>query len=269
MSSKAHTWHLDDQVLARWVDGTDGSVAGASVEQHLLTCASCRTRVPAPDPRVWDRVREAVEAPRATALERLLRRTGLPEADARVVAISPAFRAAWLVGMVALLAFVTLAGAFGAGRGQWAFLVVAPLVPALAVALGYDPELDEALETECATPYPRVRLVLLRSVALLVVVGPAMAASSALLPGSLAYGWLVPAAGCTALVLALSTWVAPLTATGVVATGWALLVTSVTRGSAASQVLDEGYVASYALVGAGALVVLCLRRGRLAVGGAR
>lgn len=261
------TWHVDDTALARWVDGTDGSVAGASVEQHLLTCASCRARVPAPDPLVWDRVREAVEAPRVTVLERLLRRTGLPEADARVVAISPAFRAGWLIGMVALLGFVTAAGAYGEGRGQWAFLVIAPLVPALAVALGYDPELDEALETECATPYSRVRLVLLRSVALLVVVGPAIAVASALLPGSLAYGWLVPAAGCTALVLALSTWVAPLTAAGTVATAWAVLVTSVARGGAASQVLDEEYVAAYALVGAGALLVLVLRRGQLATWG--
>ncbi len=263
------TWHVDDQALARWVDGTDGSVAGASVEQHLLTCASCRGRVPAPDPLGWERVREAVEAPRVSALERLLRRTGLPEADARVVAISPSFRAAWLVGTLAVLAFVTFAGASGAGRGQWAFLVIAPLVPALAVALGFDPELDEALETECATPYSRVRLVLLRSVALLVVIGPALAAASAVLPGSLAYGWLAPAAGCTAVVLALSTWVAPLTAAGAVATGWAVLVTSVARGGAASQVLDEEYVAAYALVGAGALLVLVLRRGSLAVGGTR
>jgi hypothetical protein len=262
-------WHVDDEALARWVDGTDGSVAGASVEQHLLTCADCRAKVPAPDPLVWDRVRATVETPRVAVLERLLRRTGLAEADARVVAVSPAFRAAWLVGLIALLAFVTVAGAWGEGRGQWAFLLVAPLVPALAVALGYDPELDEALEQECATPYSRVRLVLLRSVALLVVVGPAMAVVSAVLPGSLAYGWLAPAAGCTALVLAVSTWVAPLTAAGGVATTWAVLVSSAAHGGGVTQVLDEGYVASSALVGASALVVLVLRRGQLAIGGAR
>jgi hypothetical protein len=225
-----------------------------------------------PDPvvdQVWARVRDVIEVPPTTLLERLLQRVGLPQADARIVAVSPAFRGAWLVGLTSLLVFVTVAGGWGAGRGQLAFLAIAPLVPALAVALGYDPELDEALEQECATPYSRVRLVLLRSVALLVVVGPAMAVVSAVLPGSLAYGWLAPAAGCTALVLAVSTWVAPLTAAGGVATTWAVLVSSAAHGGGVTQVLDEGYVASYALVGAGALVVLVLRRGQLAIGGAR
>jgi hypothetical protein len=183
--------------------------------------------------------------------------------------VSPAFRAAWLVGMVALLAFVTVAGAFGEGRGQWAFLVVAPLVPALAVALGYDPEVDEALEQECATPYSRLRLVLLRSAALILVAIPAFVTVSAVLPGSLAFWWLVPAAGCTAMVLALSTWVAPLTAAGVVAIGWAVLVTTVARDSTAATALGGGYVAAYALVGVAAVLLLVLRRGRLATGGIR
>jgi hypothetical protein len=263
------TWHVDDAALVRWVEGTDGSVAGASVEQHLLACPDCRARVVAPTPTVWERVRETVEAPRASVLELLLRRTGLAEADARIVAVSPAFRAAWLVGMVALLAFVTVAGAFGEGRGQWAFLVVAPLVPALAVALGYDPEVDEALEQECATPYSRLRLVLLRSAALILVAIPAFVTVSAVLPGSLAFWWLVPAAGCTAMVLALSTWVAPLTAAGVVAIGWAVLVTTVARDSTAATALGGGYVAAYALVGVAAVLLLVLRRGRLATGGIR
>ncbi|MDP9182985.1 MAG: zf-HC2 domain-containing protein, partial [Actinomycetota bacterium] len=206
------TWHVDDAALTRWVEGTDGSVAGASVEQHLLTCAECRAKV-TPEPlvdQVWNRVRDVVEVPRVSWLEHLLRRTGLPPADARIVAVSPAFRGAWLVGLMTLLAFVTAAGGYGAGRGQLAFLVIAPLVPALAVALGYDPELDEALESECATPYSRFRLVLLRSAALLVVAVPAFVVASLLLPGSIAFWWLLPAAACTALVLALSTWLVPL-----------------------------------------------------------
>lgn len=262
-------WHVDDAALARWVEGTDGSVTGASVEQHLLTCAACRAKVPA-EPvvdQVWARVRDVVEVPRRTVLERVLRRTGLSEADARVVAVSPAFRAAWLVGLSVLLAFVTLAGGYGDGRGQWAFLVVAPLVPCLGVALGYDPELDDALETECATPFSRVRLVVLRSVALLAVALPALVLASLLLPGSLAYGWLVPAAGCTALVLAVSTWFAPLTAAGVVATGWVVLVSMVAQRRSPATVLDGGHLAAYALVGGVAVLAVVLRRRQLAFGG--
>jgi hypothetical protein len=261
-------WHVDDVALARWVEGTDGSVTGASVEQHLLTCAECRAKVPAQpvvDP-VWARVQDTIEIPRASLLERLLRRTGLSEADARIVAVSPAFRGAWLVGMAALLAFVTVAGGYGEGRGQLAFLAIAPLVPALAVALGYDPELDEALETECATAYSRFRLVLLRSAALLVAAFPACVIASLVLPGQIAFWWLAPAAGCTAAVLALSTWVVPLTATGIVSTAWLVLVSSVARRGSASDVLAAHYLLGYAALSAAALLVLAARRSRVAWG---
>jgi hypothetical protein len=258
-------WHVDEAALARWVDGTDGSVAGASVEQHLLGCAQCRAKVPT-DPlveQVWARVQDVVEVPRASLLERALHWAGLPSPDARIVAASPAFRGAWLVGMTALLAFVTVAGAYGAGRGQWAFLLVAPLVPALGIALGYDPELDEALESECATPYSRVRLVLLRSAALLVVAVPAFVAASAVLPGTIAFWWLAPAACCTAAVLALSTWWVPLTSVGVVGTVWVLVVGSRLGGGAPGEILTGSWLATYAVVCAGALLLLVVRRGRL------
>jgi hypothetical protein len=261
------TWHVDESALARWVEGTDGSVAGASVEQHLLACAECRAKVPA-EPvvdQVWARVRDAIEVPRASALERLLRRTGLSPADARIVAVSPAFRAAWLAGLASMLAFVTVAGGYGSGKGQWAFLLVAPLVPALAVGLGYDAELDEALETECATPYSRVRLVLLRSSALLIVGLPAFVLTSVLLPGDIAFWWLAPAAGCTALVLALSTWVAPLTGVGAVGGGWLLVVASHFHGGRPADLLEEQWVAAYLALAVAALLVATWRRGSLAM----
>jgi hypothetical protein len=260
------TWHIDDAALARWVEGTDGSISGASVEQHLLTCEQCRARVPA-EPvvdAVWARVQDVVEVPRVSLLERMLHRAGLPAADARIVAVSPAFRGAWLIGLTTLLVFVTVAGGYGDGRGQWAFLVLAPLVPAFAVALGYDPELDDALEQECAAPYSRLRLVLLRSTALIVIAGPALVAASLALPGTIAFWWLAPAAGCTALVLALSTWTAPLSAVGVVATSWFVLVSGVSRQGSPADVVDEDWVLSYAAVFLGALVLLTVRRWRLA-----
>ena len=261
-------WHVDDEALARWVDGTDGSVAGASVEQHLLTCPECRAKVPA-EPVVdqtWARVRDALEVPKQSLVERLARRAGLSAADARIVAVSPAFRGAWLVGLTALLVFVTIAGDYGESHGQLAFLLLAPLVPALAVALGYDPELDEALESECATPYSRLRLVLLRSAALVVVAVPAFVTASLLLPGSIAFWWLAPAAGCTAVVLALSTWIAPLTATGAVGTVWLMVVSSVARHGTAADVVGDEYVLTYAAVSVAGVLLFLARRGRLAWG---
>ena len=37
-------WHVDDAALRRWIDRADSLAEGASVEQHLLSCAACRAR---------------------------------------------------------------------------------------------------------------------------------------------------------------------------------------------------------------------------------
>ena len=158
-------WHVDDETLRRYVERTDSVAEGASVEQHLLTCAQCRARVntaaTAVDlavvdlAAVWDRTRDAVEVPRPSVFERLLRAAGLPAHEARLVAVASAFRGVWLVGVAAVLAFAALAAAIGHARGLWFFLAVAPLAPCLVVAFSYDRRWDPALEPEMVTPYPR------------------------------------------------------------------------------------------------------------------
>ena len=69
--------------------------------------------------------------------------------------MASAFRGVWLAGVAAVLAFAALAAAIGHARGVWLFLAVAPIVPCLVVASGYDPWLDPALEPELVTPYRR------------------------------------------------------------------------------------------------------------------
>ena len=76
-------WHLDDDALRRYVERTDSLAEGASAEQHLLSCEPCRARVNAAASvtglsvidfaAVWDRTRDAVEVPRPSVFERLLR----------------------------------------------------------------------------------------------------------------------------------------------------------------------------------------------------
>ena len=83
-------WHLDDDMLRRYVERTDSLAEGASAEQHLLSCEPCRARVTAAASvtelsvidfaAVWDRTRDAVEVPRPSVFERLLRGAGLPAA---------------------------------------------------------------------------------------------------------------------------------------------------------------------------------------------
>ena len=181
-------WHLDDDILRRYVERSDSLAEGASVEQHLLSCEQCRARVsPAVDvidlAAVWDRTRDAVEVPRPSVFERLLRAAGLPAHEARLVAVASAFRSAWLVGVTAILAFAALAAAMGQARGMWLFLAVAPVVPCLVVASSYDPWMDPALEPELVTPYPALRLILLRTIAVLALALPAVVLFGLVVPG--------------------------------------------------------------------------------------
>ena len=186
-------WHLDDDMLRRYAGRTDSLAEGASAEQHLLSCAPCRARVGAAASvtgvsvidfaAVWDRTRDAVEVPRASVFERLLRVAGLPAHEARLVAVASAFRGAWLAGAAAVLAFAAVAAALGHARGVWLFLAVAPVAPCLVVAAGYDPRLDPALEPELVAPYPALRLVLLRTIAVLALALPAVLLFGLVVPG--------------------------------------------------------------------------------------
>jgi hypothetical protein len=257
------SWHVDELALARWADGADGGTTGASIEAHLLRCADCRARLPRPAAldAVWTRVRDEIELPRPSRLERLLGAMRLPANDARILAVGPAFRAAWGSALVLLLAFVVLAASWDGQRGQWVFVLVAPLIPVIGVVMCYDPELEPALEQETAAPYSRLRLVLLRSAALLATGVPVTLAASAVLPWHLAVLWLLPALGFTAAVLAMSTWMPPLRAGAVVVAGWVLVVSLAARGGPAGRVLDHDYALAYALLILAAGTVL-VRRGR-------
>ena len=266
-------WHLDDDMLRRYVERTDSLAEGASAEQHLLSCGPCRARVGAAVTAavdvidlaaVWDRTRDAVEVPRPSVFERLLRGAGLPAAEARLVAVASAFRGVWLAGVAAVLVFAALAAAVGHARGVWLFLSVAPVVPCLVVAAGYDPRLDPALEPELVTPYPVLRLVLLRTVAVLALALPAVLLSGLVVPGETAFAWLLPAVGFVAVVLAASTWVSPLRAADRGQLGLA-------RGGLAAggavrspdAVLQGRAQAGFLVLAAASFVVFLVRRGRL------
>ena len=116
--------------------------------------------------------------------------------------MASAFRGVWLTGVAAVLAFAALAAAVGHARGLWFFLAVAPIAPCLVVASSYDPWLDPALEPELVTPYPMLRLILLRTIAVLALALPAVLLFGLVVPGETAFAWLLPAVGFVAVVLA-------------------------------------------------------------------
>jgi hypothetical protein len=263
-------WHLDDDMLRRYVGRTDSLAEGASVEQHLLSCAPCRASVTAAAgvidlAVVWDRTRDAIEVPRPSVFERLLRGVGLPAHEARLVAVASAFRGVWLTGAAAILAFAALAAVAGHARGLWLFLSVAPVVPCLVVAASYDPWLDPALEPELVTPYPALRLILLRTIAVLALALPAVLLSGLVVPGETAFAWLLPAVGFVAVVLAASTWVSPLRAAIAVSSAWlAVIWLLAARSGSPDAVLQGPAQAGFLALAAASFSVFLVRRRRLA-----
>ena len=267
-------WHLDDDALRRYVERADSLAMGASAEQHLLSCEPCRARVSAAASvmelgvidlaAVWDRTRDAIEVPRPPAFGRLLRAAGLPAHDARLVAVASAFRGVWLAGAAAVLAFAALAAAAGHARGMWLFLAVAPVVPCLVVASSYDPRLDPALEPELVTPYPALRLVLLRTIAVLALALPAVLLFGLVVPGETAFAWLLPAVGFVAVVLAASTWVSPLRAAIAVSSAWLALVWLLAARSGSPDAIIQGRAqAGFLALAAASFVIFILRRRQL------
>jgi len=110
------------------------------------------------------------------------------------------------------------------------FLVAAPLGPLAGVAVAFAGGLDPTREIGLAAPYSGLRLLLVRTAAVLAVTVPIVALAGLALPGSnwLAAAWLLPTAGLTCAALALTGRLTPVVAVGVVATAWVLLTVPTT-----------------------------------------
>ena len=262
------TWHATDDLLHGYVAGTADSVSGASVEQHVLHCADCRTRlnvlVPAPPlEAVWTRVRDRVEAAPVSPAERVLGRLGLGADDAMLLWQAPAFRAPWLAATTVALGFATLAALLSTGRGLLLLLLLSPLVPVAGVALAYGPDSDEAYEVALSTPYPALRLVLLRTLAVLLTTLPLILLAGVLVPGPAvnALAWLVPSLMTTLLTLACTTWLDVSRAAMTVGIGWWVVVGG-TAGrdlAASAPTLADPSLVLQLVVACAAAVALWLR----------
>lgn len=219
-------WHLDEDILHRYVTGVAPPALAASVEAHVVRCAACRQRmVPAVElprlDRIWAEVVERVDAPVPAPVERLLLRLGIRDDTARLLAATPTMRGAWFASVVAVLTFA-LTSAHATERGIVVFLALAPLLPVAGVAAAFSPRTDPVHEVAAASPYSCFRLLVIRSAAVLTATVLLAAAAAVLLPGApwLAVAWLLPALALTAGTLALSTWLEPLYSALALATVW-------------------------------------------------
>ncbi len=240
----AEPWHLSVAVRERYAAGELDAVAEASVETHLTSCAVCRYSAAATIPSVevatlWEGVATAIARPRPTRLGRLAVAFGLPDEDAVVVRASTALYLPWVVSVCAALVCAVLAAVLPEPHGTSSFLVLAPLVPVLAVAAAYDTT-DPLREVVGPTPLSKLRIALLRASVALAAAVPVTLGLGLLVPGlgGLAFAWLLPSLALTLASLLLLTRLTAPIATATVAGVWVVGVLAIT-GDQASVVLSS------------------------------
>jgi len=259
------TWHLDDDVLARYAAGTARTSEAASAEAHLVGCAQCRAAVtPHADPARLDTVfanlTDVLDMPRAGLVERLLRAVHVRPATARLLVATPALRTSWVLSIAGALAFAVAAVQQGS-ESRHLFLALAPLLPVLGVAIAYGRDADPAYDVTVASPYGGFRLVLLRTAAVVATTSVLTLLTAVVVPDAgLAAAWLLPALALTTATLVAATVWRPAASAAVVASCWLTVVVVAARTDA--DVSDARGQATYAVLLAVAAAVLAARRDR-------
>jgi hypothetical protein len=260
------TWHADRDLLAAYVAGALDPINGASVEQHLDRCAECRLAirplvdVPALD-RAWAGVRDAVDSPPLSLAGRVARRLGVSEPTALLLAATASLRTAWVVSAIVALAFAAAAALWSGGNALAPFLLVAPLAPVIGVASAYGPHEDPLESLVVTAPYGRTRLILLRTIGVLVSVLPVAIPLGFLLPGPdwIAVAWLGPALTLVPVMMALASFVGPRAAAAIIAIGWSGMVLPSIRTFPATWPIESAQQVVYLALAGLSLVVLFVR----------
>ena len=192
---------------------------------------------------------------------RVARRLGLSEPTSVLLAATASLRTAWLVSAVVALGFTTFAVAWTGGRSLAPFLLVAPLVPVLGVAAAYGPHEDPLESLVVTAPYGRTRLILLRTLGVIVSVLPVAVPLGLVLPGPVwvAVAWLGPAFALVPVMMALASFVGPRAAGAVVAVGWSGLVLLSLRGLPTTWPVEATQQLAYLVLAAVSVAVLAVR----------
>lgn len=261
------TWHLDEATLRAYVDGRPLTVVGASVETHLVECSVCRVRLGELMPRqavdlAWSAIRSHVETPRRSLPERLINRWGVSTEVARLLVAVPAFRGAWLLGLLVVTIFAATAALFAGEYGMALFLIVAPLAPVAGVAASFGGDADPCHELVTVTPYSAVRMLLLRTAGVLATSLPVTLLAGLALPGPAWMGvaWLTPAAAGVALTLLLAPVFGATAAAATMAACWSAAVVFASRLSEPIEAVEPTMQLVFAVITLVAVAAIALRQ---------
>lgn len=211
----------------------------------------------------WERLDAELDAPRPGWFESLLTRAGIADHTARLLAATPVLRRSWLAAVVFLL--LTTVGAVRTTESPTLFLALAPLLPLVGVALSYGPALDPTYEMTVVAPTHGFRLLMIRTLAVLVAGLGLNGLATLALPGYglRALAWLLPALALTATGLALTPRLGPVRAPSLVGGAWVvvLLAAQAAQQTAADPLAPftaagQGVAGTVAALAAGLLFLL-------------
>ncbi|MER7080968.1 hypothetical protein SAMN02982929_04382 [Saccharopolyspora kobensis] len=236
-----------------------------AIEDHALGCAPCRQLIneaAAGDP-LLEQVRAAL-----TPLPPQWPRPGRWRRIRVLLNSAPAVRGAWLFAVLLVLACaigldqITPEDSWWSQHGS-ALLLFAPVLPVLGVALCFGPFGDPAHEITAVTPFGGLRLVLWRTMSVLLTTVPAAALVGAITGRASVTTWLLPCLGLTALTLALgSLFRLEIVAVAVTATWW-VLVGGPLFNEQVPVLVDRPLPLLWSALMAASATVLYLRRTRL------
>jgi len=266
----SRTWHLPAELVDAWASGEVGPTVAASVEQHLTVCPACRSAVIAPVAadgtldldRVWTRIADQVEAARTPLVGRMMTRLGMRPSDALLLGAASAFTASWVAATATVVALTFAMSVVRPSSAVAVYLLLAPLVPMAGVGAAYGREVDPIHELGVASPYPQLRLLLLRTAAVLVVSVPVtVVAGLALDPWWVAVAWLLPGLALVVVLLVATTWCPPGVAAWTVGVLWGVIAMTAHRFDEVLVLVGEtGLAVSAATLVAGAVFLIAGRR---------
>src|SRR5690606_24779100 len=108
-------------------------------EAHLTACGTCRRMLISDaerNSRSWAGIADIVEPGGQGFMERALLAVRVPDHLARIISLSPNMRVSFLLAVILSLVFAVVANsAIAFEDAQRGFLLVAPMLPVLGIAL--------------------------------------------------------------------------------------------------------------------------------------
>ncbi len=209
-------------------------------------------------------------ASRAPIVDRTLIRVGVRDDIARIIAATPAARSSWLLATLGVALFVAWGDRLEP-HVLAAIAVLAPVAPVLGIAAAYGPWSDPMFDVTQASPASGFRVLLLRSIAVLVAASLVVSVIAVVAPGTGidAAAWILPSLALCTTTLMLSTFI-PITRAGVVvAAAWLVVAIAVAASGPAHALFQGSAQVGFCLVTTGASLVLGRRRHHLEIANLR